>query len=262
MKSYCILGTDGRSVKLRELYAKEGKKISDYIDGDYIIAPIPLSRDGQKINGEILTLNEILDIANIKDKVIFSGAILKDIKEKLDEKGVKYYDLMEFEELAILNSIPTAEGAIATAMEMTDFTLCTSSVLVMGFGRIGKILSKMLHGIGATVYVEARAQKDLAMIRAMGYIPVDLTYLNEYLNKFNIIFNTIPVNILDKNRLDIIDKKCSIIDLASNPGGVDFSYAKEIGLNVIWALALPGKVAPLSSAIYVKEAIDKILEIK
>lgn len=260
MKNYCILGTDNRSVKLRELYVNEGKKISNYIDGDYIIAPIPFSRDGEKINGEILTLDEILDLNNVKDKVIFSGAISNNIKERMNQKNIKYYDLMDLDEVAILNGIPTAEGAIATAMEMTDFTLCSSNVLVMGFGRIGKILSKMLHGIGATVYVEARKEKDLAEIRAMGYIPINLVNLNKYLDKFNIIFNTIPITILDKDKLDIIDKKCSIIDLASSPGGVDFNYAKEIGLNVVWALALPGKVAPLSSAIYIKEAIDKILK--
>jgi len=260
MKNYCILGTDNRSVKLRELYLKEGNKISDYIDGDYIIAPIPFSRDGEKVNGEILTLNEILNLPNIQDKVIFSGAISNNIKARLKESNVKYYDLMELDEVAILNAIPTAEGAISTAMEMTDFTLCESNILVMGFGRIGKILSKMLHGIGANVYVEARKEKDLAMVRAMGYTPVNLDDLDKYLNKFDIIFNTIPTTILDKDKLDIVNKNCSIIDLASSPGGIDFEYAKVIGINVVWALALPGKVAPLSSAMYVKEAIDKIIE--
>ena len=260
MKKYCILGTDNRSVKLRELYLKEGNNISDYIDGDYIIAPIPFSRDDEKINGEILTFNDILNLPNIQDKIIFSGAISNNIKTRLKQNNVKYYDLMELDEVAILNSIPTAEGAIGTAMEMTDFTLCESNVLVMGFGRIGKILSKMLHGIGANVYVEARKEKDLAMVRAMGYIPVNLIDLDKYLNKFNIIFNTIPTKILDKDKLNLVNKDCNIIDLASNPGGIDFEFAKEIGLNVVWALALPGKVAPLSSAIYIKEAIDNILK--
>jgi len=260
MKKYCILGTDNRSVKLRELYIKEGNKISDYIDGDYIIVLISFSRDGEKINGEILTVNEILNLPNIKDKIIFSGAISNSIKTRLDQNDVRYHDLLDLDEVAILNSIPTAEGAIGTAMEMTDFTLCSSNVLVMGFGRIGKILSKMLHGIGASVYVEARKEKDLAEIRAMGYIPVNLIDLDKYLEKFNIIFNTIPAIILDKDKLNIICKDCSIIDLASSPGGVDFEFAKEIGLNVVWALALPGKVAPLSSAIYIKEAIDKIIK--
>jgi len=260
MKSYCILGTDSRSVKLRELYVKEGKSIVDYIDGDYIIAPIPFSRDGEKINGETLTVNEILNIPNVQNKIIFSGAISKPIQEKFEKSNIKYHDLMQLDEVAILNAIPTAEGAIATAMEMTDFALCGSNVLVMGYGRIGKVLSKMLDGLGCKVYVEARKEQDLALIRAMGYNPINLKDLDKHLNKFNVIFNTIPTIVLDKGRLDNIDKKCSIIDLASNPGGVDFSYAKEIGISVVWALALPAKVAPYSAAVYIKEAIDRIIE--
>lgn len=259
MKNYCVLGTDNRSIKLRELYLKEGKNISDYIDSDYIIAPIPFSRDDEKINGEILKLKDLIELKDINKKIIFSGAISNNIKEKLNENKVKYYDLMQLDQVAILNSIPTAEGAIAIAMEITDFTLSGSNVLVMGYGKIGKVLSKMLDGIGSKVYVEARKEKDLATIEAMGYIPVNLNKLDKYLDKFDIIFNTIPYTILDKIKLNKIDKKCSIIDLASATGGVDFAYAKEIGLNVIWALGLPGKAAPLSSAIYIKEAIDNIL---
>lgn len=218
MKNYCILGTDSRSLKLKELY--ENSSITSYEKSDYVIAPIPFSRDGNNITGDIMTVEHIIN--NSENKTIFSGSIPLEIKEKLKNKNIKYYDLLELEEIAILNSIPTAEGAIATAMEITDFTLCSSKVLVMGFGRIGKVLSKMLHGIGASVYVEARKEKDLAEIKSMGYIPINLIDIDKYLNKFNVIFNTIPQVILNKEKLDIIDKKCCIIDLASNPRRIRF----------------------------------------
>ena len=71
--------------------------------------------------------------------------------------------------------------------------------------------------------------------------------------------NTIPVQILDKSRLDLIKNDALIIDLASNPGGVDFEYAKSKDIKTIWALALPGKVAPVSSAEYIKTTIYNIL---
>lgn len=145
-------------------------------------------------------------------------------------------------------------------MEMTDFTLHGSNVLVMGFGKIGKILSKMLSGIGAKVYCEARKEKDIAMIRAMGYNYVRLNDLDEVLPKMDVIFNTIPFVILDSDKLDLLKKECNVIDLASSPGGIDFVSAKEKGINVVWALALPSKIAPLSAANYIKETIDKILE--
>ena len=40
---------------------------------------------------------------------------------------------------------------------------------------------------------------------------------------------------------------CLVIDLASRPGGVDFAGAAQLGVKVIWALSLPGKVAPVTS---------------
>ena len=159
------------------------------------------------------------------------------------------------ENLTTLNAIPTAEGAIQIAMEKSLITLHNSKCLILGFGRIGKILAKMLSGIGAKVYCEARKQQDIAWIQSYGYNAIYLDELNNHIGEFDFIFNTIPYIILDKNNLNMVEKDCFIIDLASKPGGVDFEYAKELGLQTEWALALPGKVAPKTSAYYIYDII-------
>jgi dipicolinate synthase subunit A len=258
MKKYCILGTDSRSNYLRELYKEEGKKLVDYISADYVITSIPFTRDNIKLNNEDIIIEEL--ISNSVDKIIFSGSISDEIKEKFKINNIKFYDVLDNEKVTILNSIPTSEGAILEAIKMSDITLCNSNVLVMGYGNIGKILSKMLLGIGCNVYVEARKEKDIVSIISMGYKGINLKDLDSYLYKFDYIFNTIPYLILDNNRLDLVKKDCCIIDLASNPGGIDFEYANNIGLKVKWALALPSKVAPKSAAIYIKEEIDRIIK--
>ncbi len=143
-------------------------------------------------------------------------------------------------------------------MEKSLITLHNSNCLVMGFGRIGKILSKMLAGFGAKVYCEARKDSDIAWIRSYGYTPINLENLDESLNKFDFIFNTIPYLILDEKRLKTVDKQCLLIDLASKPGGIDFEKAKEMGLQTEWALALPGKVAPKTAAKYLYDVIINI----
>ena len=81
-------------------------------------------------------------------------------------------------------------------MEQTLKTIHGSNILVMGFGRIGKILAKMLHGIGANVYCEARKDSDIAWIEAYGYKKIHLRNLKENVDKFDIIINTIPSMIL------------------------------------------------------------------
>jgi dipicolinate synthase subunit A len=162
---------------------------------------------------------------------------------------------MKLEELTVLNAIPTAEGAIQLAMQNSLVTLHDSNCLVLGFGRIGKILSKMLNGIGAKVYCEARKDQDIAWIKSYGYNAIKLDELDGSLNKFDFIFNTIPYLILDKKKLSIVKKDCLLIDLASKPGGIDFKEAENLGIQCLWALALPGKVAPKTAAKYIYDVI-------
>lgn len=255
MSKYCVIGQDERSMYLRKMYVAEGKEMTDYNNADYVIAPIPFSRDGVNITGEIINCDDF--IKKIEGKVLFTGAISNNIKENLN--NVKYYDLMDLDEVAIMNAIPTAEGAIYEAIKNSNITLSNSNVLVMGYGRIGKVLCGMLNGINAKVYCEARNKKDIAFINAMGYNSIYIDDLNSYLPKMDYIFNTIPVTLLNDSNLKYINKECTIIDLASAPGGIDFELAKTMNLNVTWALALPSKVAPKSAAKYLKNAIDEII---
>ena len=118
----------------------------------------------------------------------------------------------------------------------------------------------MLQGIGAKVYCEARKNSDLAWIKAYGYNTVNLSELSEKIHEFDIIINTVPALVIDKEKIDKIKEDCVIIDLASNPGGVDKEAVKQRGLKLIWALSLPGKVAPITSAEFIKETIYNILK--
>ena len=174
--------------------------------------------------------------------------------------GVQSTDLLKREEFSVLNTIATAEGTIQIAMEETQRTVHGTNVLIMGFGRIGKVLAKMLDGIGAKVYCEARKDEDISWIKAYGYNPIHLNDLDENLNKFDIIINTIPFQLLNADKLDLVKPEAVIIDLASNPGGVDRKAAREKNIKVIWALSLPAKVAPLTSAEFIKETLYHVLK--
>lgn len=259
-KSLCVLGTDERSKYIRKMYISELGNLTSFDNADIVIGPTPFSKDDVKINGESLECNELINYLSNTDKILCAGAISKNMKIKLKKKRVKFYDILEEDGVSVFNAIPTAEGAIGVAMSMTDFTIHGSNVLVLGYGNIGKILSKMLYGIGANVYCEARNKKDLAFIEAMGYNSISLSSLDNYLYDMDIIFNTIPSLILDKKRLKCLKKDSVIIDLASSPGGVDFKEAKELNINATWTLALPTKVAPRTAAIYLKRVIDELIK--
>ena len=283
-KSITVVGGDLRIVKLIEMLDRDGYKVYTYglenseeilnmesvelcptlqeavAASKVVVGPIPLSSDRKRLSMPFGRNNVDLGefVQALQGKYLIAGNI--GIKDELDAKGIQFTDLLKREEFSVLNTIATAEGTIQIAMEETQRTLHGSNVLVMGFGRIGKVLAKMLDGIGAKVYCEARKNEDISWIKAYGYNPIHLNDLNENLSKFDIIINTIPFQILDEERLSLVKKESIIIDLASNPGGVDRRAAREKNLKVIWALSLPAKVAPLTSAEFIKETIYHVLK--
>jgi len=282
-----VIGGDLRIVKLVQMLSEDGFEINTFAlekaesisklqnvkqcdslgetinDTDIIIGPIPLSSNKRDINTPFsekeISLEELINSIDA-NKLFIAGSISEEVTKLAENKKIKVIDLLKREELAVLNTISTAEGAIQIAMEETPKTIHGSKVLVLGFGRIGKILSKMLQGIGAKVYCEARKNSDIAWIKAYGYNSVHLNELSDKINEFDIIINTVPALVIDKEKVEKIKEDCIIIDLASNPGGVDKEAVKQRGLKLIWALSLPGKVAPITSAEFIKETIYNILK--
>lgn len=283
-KSITVIGGDLRIVKLIEMLDKDGYKVYTYAlenseellnmdsvemcptleeavsKSKVVVGPVPLSSDRRRLSAPFGRNSVELEdfIPALKGKYLIAGNI--GIKEQLENNNVQCIDLLKREEFSVLNTIATAEGTIQIAMEETQRTVHASNVLIMGFGRIGKVLAKMLDGIGAKVYCEARKNEDISWIKAYGYNPIHLNDLDKNLDKFDIIINTIPFQLLAGERLDLIKKEAVIIDLASNPGGIDRKLAREKGLKVIWALSLPAKVAPLTSAEFIKETLYHVLK--
>lgn len=248
--------------KSSEISSKKCETLEECIeDSDIVIGPLPLS-NGEQVSTPFsekkIEITELLN--NLEGKIFIAGSIKQEIYELAQDKNITIIDIVKREELAVLNAISTAEGAIQIAIEETPKNLHGNKVLVLGFGRIGKILSKMLDGIGAKVSCEARKTTDLAWIKAYGYTPINLIELKENLNQYDIIINTIPYIVLDEDKLKEVKQEALLIDLASNPGGVDKKAVKELGIHYVWALSLPGKVSPVTSAEFMKETLYNIFK--
>ena len=145
------------------------------------------------------------------------------------------------------------------AMEELPVTLHGARVLVLGFGRVGKLTAHRLSALGAKVSVAARKWSDLAWAEAYGYAPEHLEGLDECLCAYDLVVNTVPARVLDAARLVQLEPGCLVIDLASRPGGVDMEAAAALGVRVIWALSLPGKVAPVTAGKILRDTICHIL---
>lgn len=157
-------------------------------------------------------------------------------------------DLLRNEAYLAANAAITADCAIRVAAEHMKTTFPDSPALVIGWGRIGKCLVRLLKDIGCPVTVAARKDADRAMLKALGYEAYEPGALPE-LGRFDLIFNTAPAPMLGKSQLSRCPAAVKI-DLASLPG--------LEGEDVIWARGLPGRYAPESSGKLIAETFLKL----
>ncbi len=232
-------------------------------NADAVILPLPYTSGREMINApfskEEIHMGDVL--RNMKEKgLLLLGKADEGISAVAKLYGVYIVDYLEREELGILNAIPTAEGAIEIAMHEMPITLCGSRCLILGNGKIGKVLGNMLTGIGAKVTVCVRKYKDAAEARTRGEESIFFRDLEEKIAEYDVIFNTVPSLVVGYKVLKRVRDNSLIIDLASKPGGVDFETAAQLNKKVIHALSLPGKVAPHTAGDFISETILNILE--
>ena len=284
--NFTVVGGDLRIIKLAKMLANDGnkvftfgmeqsdelKKCKDIIfceklteavkQSEIIIGPIPFSSNGKEINAPFsekqISIREFMHVINAK--VLIAGSITPEVYELANDEYIEIIDIMKREELAVLNTIATAEGTIEILIANTNKIIHGSKILILGFGRIGKVLARKLAGLTAKVTCAARKDEDLAWIRAYGHMETNINAIGENLSEYDVIINTVPHLVLTEERLKYVKEDCLLVDLASNPGGIDKRAAKDKNLKLIWALALPGKVAPVTTAEFIKDTVYNILK--
>ena len=230
-------------------------------NADIVLLGLPCSPDGKVIAAPLCDMAiKISDLmsATPKDAIICGGLLPTDITESFC-KCIDYY---KDELLQTGNAVPTAEGAIMIAMQETPFTVDGARCTVLGSGRISKALVPRLKGLNAEVTVAARKKSDRAYWETQGIKVCNFEKLKEILPLTDILFNTVPALVVGKTELDVFNEKGVIIDLASRPGGVDFEYGKNTGKRIIWALSLPGKVAPVTAGRIIYNTVVSLLNEK
>lgn len=207
-----------------------------------ILLPIPSMESYDTIKGGS-SLSELL--AQLPTNASVFGGNLPVIT------GRKTYDLLQDSTYLASNASITAYCAISRAMQMLSVTLRKCPVLVIGWGRIGKCLCALLWALEADVTLAARKEEDRAMAHALGYRTTDIAALATELNKFRVVFNTVPAPVLDENAVSHCRDGCLKIDLASIQG--------IAGSDTVICRGLPGKDAPESSGILIAKTIIRLL---
>ncbi|GGB30712.1 dipicolinic acid synthetase subunit A [Virgibacillus dakarensis] len=231
---------------------------------DAVVLPIT----GTNQNGEIETVFSDQQIKLTKDwfqklrpsTLIFTGITNDYLTSLTNELNLQLTALFDRDDVAIYNSIPTAEGTIMMAIEHTDYTIHSSRVIVVGFGRVGNTVANKFSALGAKVSVCARSIKDLARITEMGLTAIPLDDLPKHTEACDLLINTIPAFVIKKDSIQQLPSHALIFDLASKPGGTDFEYAEKRGIKAILSRSLPGIVAPKTSGKILADVIKQFLQ--
>jgi dipicolinate synthase subunit A len=192
--------------------------------------------------------------------VLFIGKAQPFLRRACREREIALVEFRERDDFATRNAVPSAEGAIQMAMEHTAITLHQSRAFVIGYGRVGSVLARMLTGLGAITHVVVRSALDLARVYAGGHLPVASHDLSRRIAEADVVFNTAPALVLHEGVLQHARPDLVIIDIASAPGGTDFAAARRFGIRAYLAPGLPGIVAPRTAGQIVADTLLTILE--
>lgn len=269
--TFAVIGGDCRSFfaakRLREygfqtkLFGLKNEKTyrpSEDIEADAILLPIPLSRDGIRLfapeSREDILISDVLASVS-ENALIFAGGV-----SRIEDKRIT--DYAKREDFALMNAVPTAEGALLLALQNGKATVCGMSVAVIGFGKVASAVARLFSAAGAKITVFARKEQARNEAHILGYTAKPISELSECAGLYSLIVNTVPAHIFDMNILLQIRKDALLMELASAPFGLNFEEAEALGVRTLLASGLPGKYFPQTAGYAVAETVLNVLREK
>lgn len=207
----------------------------------HLLLPVPSLNDAGDIRGGG-ALSQILE--KLPKNITLIGGNLD--CRLLD--GYTVIDLLKDPYYLASNAAITAHCALKLLLQKLPVCLENASILIIGWGRIGKCLAAILRNLGARVTVSARKPTDRAMLEALGY---ETDTVPPAPDRYRAVFNTAPETVLPEANAAMFPKDCLMIDLASKQG--------IAGTNVQIARGLPGKDAPESSGRLIASCVTRLI---
>ncbi len=237
--------------------------LAEAIEGaDVVVAPVPLiAPDGTLYAPQWPDplYPDAAAFARVKPgALLIIGTSTPALNSLARERGFRIREYGEDDELMILRAPTVAEGAIGLTIANTEISIHNAQALVIGFGRIGFSMTRLLLGMNARVTVTARNPAQRARAWEMGARTVALDQLAEEAACTDMVFNTVPALLLTRDVLKGMRPDVFVLDMAGTPGGTDFSAASELGIKAILGRGL-GSRAPKTAGQSQWQGIRKII---
>ena len=218
-------------------------------DADYALFPIPgLASDGTLFAPESPTpiLPDVELLRGMRPgALIVLGQADNSLRQAAESLGIRLSEYEDDTELMLMRAPAIVEGVLQQAIMHTDVTIHAASVGVVGHGNIGRLLTRTLVLLGATVHLFARNAVQRADAYTAGAVPHPLTELPSVAGSLSMLFSTVPTRVVGAEVLEALMPGALVVDLAAPPGGVDLDAARRLGHRAIWARGM-GRRAPVT----------------
>ncbi len=229
---FFIFETDLRQLAISKSFLEKGFEKVDFENigtADIVILPF--------VNFEKeVEINKIFFDSLKKGVRVFTGAKDDKLRGKFHEAGVCYKEVLDNQIMSAFNALPTAEGVLYNILGEYDRCLEGTKVLVLGYGVCGSVIAEKLKALKAKVFVFEKCELKKVDARNLGLKTIKEKDISEH--NFDIIINTIPLNVVSEETLNKIRKDTLFFEVASAPFGFDeesmiekgFKYKKLRGL--------------------------------
>ena len=227
----CTFGVGGR----QRACEAELSEIRDARYGRLVLLPIPTTRDKEHISSTDTPLEDILPL--VGRGVLVAGYNIPDgLGERILSLGGEVYDAALDEDFLLENAEITAEGALGKIL--CDFKKAPKDLRIgiVGYGRIGQALTRLLLFLGARVKVYTRRESIRLSLAECGVESSHGESLSDFLG-LDLILNTAPAKLLNGEAVEELSKNTVLIDLAS---GKNF----EDGAKVLKLSSVPDTMYP------------------
>lgn len=237
MDKYCatIHQTDERTYYLSAML--KGRK---FATPTHIFAPNVLV--------EARTLTQVEDGA-----AVFCGRVLDEAIHLANSRDITIYSYNSSERFQAVNSRLTAEGCLKTIIEHSQKSIQDCCVLIMGFGRTGAAVSKILSKLDVKYDIATTSSARPAHAFASKIVP-----MREFdFSPYDVVVNTVPSPIVSDKELMSMHNDAVYIDLASTCA-INLDYARYLGIDADIYPALPAKTCPYSAALAMYDFISEV----
>lgn len=280
---FALVGGDARSALLARLLLRDGHRVQTWAleraalpaeipragslaacvyGAEAVVLPVPAEKGGllnAPLSAEAPAMDEVI-CALWPGQLLLGGKFSPESLRAALREQLRPEDLLRRPDFVTANAALTAECAVGLLLRESGRALRGEKVLVLGWGRIGRLLAQKLLSLGAAVTAAARSPWDRALAAAAGCRALDYGELEGVIGEMSAVVNTVPARVLSSAALCCLEEGTLLVELASPPGGFDPLLAGNVGLRVLPAPGLPGKYAPEAAAALMRDAIYAVLE--